>query len=317
MDAAESMQPTAIGVDLGGTQVRAARVDAAGRVLAVRRVATDPTGPDAVADQILALAEILRDGTTRAIGLGVPGAIDAAAGTVLNIPALAGWAGYPLAATLAGATGLPCILENDAKVAALGEWRAGAGRGCSNFAYVTVGTGIGGAMVVDGRLLRGSGGLAGEVGHTHVTDRPERCACGRTGCWQAVASGTALGLRAQATAAAHPGSAIARFAGDGPATGFHVAEAARAGDPLARGLLDEVAGYLGLGFANVQHCYAPERIVMGGGLSMLLDLLRPRLEAALRAGLLPGFAPAEVQAAALGDDAGLIGAALQAGMARG
>ena len=167
-------------------------------------------------------------------------------------------------------------------------------------------------MVVDGRLLRGSGGLAGEVGHTHVTDSSERCACGRVGCWQAVASGTALGLKAQAAIQANPASLIRKFSGQDPVTGFHVVQAADAGDVVAKGLLSELAAYLGMGFANIQHCYSPERIVVGGGLSLLLERLRPGIEAALRSGLLPGFAPAEIWAAALGENSGLIGAGLQA-----
>jgi glucokinase len=304
---------TFIGIDLGGTHVRGARIDARGRVLAAERLSTAKDGPVAVTGQIEALIAELREPDTAAIGVGVPGAIDAASGRVLNIPALAGWAGFPLVERLLVASCLPCTLENDAKVAALGEWRAGAGQGCANLAYVTVGTGIGGGIIVDGRLLRGAGGLAGEVGHTHVTDSPEPCACGRTGCWQAVASGTALANRARAALRAEPASRIAALAGEEVVTAFHVAQAAREGDDLARRLLDELARYLGMGLANVQHCYAPSRIIIGGGMSALLELLRAEMEGALRAGLLPGFEPAQILAAALGDDAGLVGAALLAG----
>lgn len=302
---------TYIGIDLGGTHLRAARIDARGRLLAAKRLPTSQDGPLMVAEQIQALITALRSGDTAAIGIGVPGAIDAASGRVHNIPALGGWQRFPLVEHLSG-SGLPCILENDAKVAALGEWWAGAGRGCPDVAYVTVGTGIGGGMIVDGRLLRGAGGLAGEVGHTHVTDSPERCACGRFGCWQAVASGTALANRARAELPAHPTSRIAALAGAAGVTAIHVAQAAREGDGLALQLLDELARYLGMGLANVQHCYAPRRIVIGGGMSSLLDLLRPELERAQRAGLLPGFEPAEIRAAELGDDAGLVGAAVMA-----
>ncbi len=303
---------TFIGIDLGGTHVRAARVAGDGRILAARRLFTSTAGPRAVTRQIEELVADLRDESTLAAGVGVPGAIDAAEGRVLNIPALDGWGGFALADRLSDVSGLPCFLENDAKAAALGEWRAGAGRGCANLAYVTVGTGIGGAMIVDGRLLRGSGGLAGEIGHTHVTDSPEPCACGRTGCWQAVASGAALGNRARAALQDHPASRIATLAGATAVTAFHVAEAAREGDGLACRLLAELAHHLGIGLANVQHCYAPSRIIIGGGMSGLLELLRDGVEKSLRAGLLPGFEPAEIRAAERGDDAGLVGAALMA-----
>ena len=308
-----SASASVIGIDLGGTHLRAARIDATGRRLAVARIATDRFGgPDAVAAQIDHLVGTLRDATTTAIGIGIPGAVEVGAGIVLGIPALAGWDLYPLAARLAEASGLPCRLENDAKAAALGEWRAGAGKDCRHFAYVTVGTGIGGGIIVDGRLLRGAGGLAGEIGHTRVTETGEPCACGRIGCWQAVASGTALGLRAQRALATMPGSLVETLAGGEAPTAMHVAQAGRRADPLALALLAELARWLGIGFANVQHCYAPERIVMGGGIAALLDLLQSGIEASQRAGLLPGFRPAEIRAAALGDDAGLVGAAMVA-----
>lgn len=299
-----------IGIDLGGTHVRCARVDAEGRILAAERRQTSQAGPEAVMRQMADLVGRLREPGTRGVGIGVPGAIDAATGTVLNIPALAGWGHVPLAEAVSRASGLPCLLENDAKAAALGEWRAGAGRGCDNLAYVTVGTGIGGGMIVDGRLIRGIGGLAGEVGHTHVTDSSEPCACGRYGCWQAVASGTALAGRARAAVAAEPSSRIAVLAGGEAVTAFHVAQAAREGDERALALLADFARLLGMGFANVQHCYSPSRIIMGGGMSALFDLLQADMASALRAGLLAGFPPAEILAAELGDDAGLVGAAM-------
>jgi len=302
--------PSYIGIDLGGTHVRAARVDAEGRILAADRRQTSQDGPDAVTRQIVDLVARVRAAGSRGIGIGVPGAIDAAAGRVLNIPALAGWAGVPLVEAVSQASGLPCTLENDAKAAALGEWRAGAGKGCDNLAYVTVGTGIGGGMIVEGRLIRGVGGLAGEVGHTHVTDSPQQCACGRYGCWQAVASGPALAARARMAVAADPAARIAVLAGRETITAFHVAEAAREGDGLASALLSEFARFLGMGFANIQHCYSPSRIIMGGGMSALFDLLQAEMASALRAGLLPGFPPAQIVAAKLGDDAGLVGAAM-------
>jgi glucokinase len=311
---AKARSGTFIGVDLGGTHVRAACVDGGGHVLGADRRMTSQDGPEAVSRQIEDLIATLRHADTLAMGVGVPGTIDAASGKILNIPALDGWAGFALVERLSAASGLPCMLENDAKAAAMGEWWVGAGRGCANVAYVTVGTGIGGAMIVDGRLIRGAGGLAGEVGHTHVTDSPEQCACGRYGCWQAVASGTALGNRARAALAARPDSRIGALAAGASVTAFHVAQAAIEGDDLARDLLDEFARYLGMGLANVQHCYSPSRIIIGGGISALFDLLKTEMEAALLAGLLPGFAPAEVRPAELGNDAGLVGAALISAM---
>ncbi len=302
-----------VGVDLGGTHLRAALIDAAGRVLAAERVLTDRDGgPQAVVVQIERLVASVRDAATVAVGIGIPGAFDGTAGTVLGIPALPGWAGMPLVARLEHSAGLPCVLENDATAAAIGEWRAGAGLGCAHFVYVTISTGIGAGVVVDGRVLRGARGLAGEIGHTRIADASEPCSCGRIGCWEAVASGTALGNRARQTVQAEPDGLIARLAEGRAVTAAHVGAAARKGDASACALLAEEATWLGYGFLNAQHLYAPERIVMGGGLSHLLDLMADGIAAVMRDRLLPGFPEAPVVAAALGDDAGMIGAAFQA-----
>jgi glucokinase len=302
--------PRFIGLDLGGTQLRAALVDAGGAVLAAERRPTDTTGPAAVLAQMAAMMAALGTDGVQAVGVGIPGTFDGASGTVLGIPALAGWSGMPLASQLRDATGLPAVLENDAKAAAIGEWHAGAGAGSDNFAYVTVSTGIGAGIIADGRLLRGAGGLAGEIGHTRITDQPVVCACGRTGCWQALASGPALAARAQA--AAGPGSRLQAIAAGQPVSPRHVGIAAQEGDAASLALLEEMGDLLGVGFANLQHCYACERIVVGGGVSALLPLMRTRVEATLRARLLPGFRPAVILPAALGDDAGLVGAAMTA-----
>ncbi len=302
--------PDTIGVDLGGTWLRVARVSPEGQVLAMERLPTDGVGgPAGVLAQIVAMTVRLREESTAAMGVGVPGAFDARSGTVLGIPALPGWAGFPLAKMLRDCLGLDCRLENDAKAAAIGEWDAGAAKGFRNFVYVTVSTGIGACAVVDGRLLRGAGGLAGEIGHTRIAETSARCACGLYGCWQALAAGPALARRAEAAAQAAPDSALAALAAGEPLSGAAVGRAARAGDAAALAVVREHAGLLGIGFANLQHVYAPDLLVVGGGVSDLLDLMRPQLETVLRERLLPGFRPAELRVAALGDVAGLVGAA--------
>ncbi len=299
-----------IGVDLGGTWLRVARISPEGRVDAMDRLPTDVAGgPTGVVAQIEAMTGRLGADGIRAMGVGVPGSFDLASGVVLGIPALPGWVGFPLAETLRDRLKLDCTLENDAKAAAIGEWDAGAAKGFRNFVYVTVSTGIGACAVVDGRLLRGAGGLAGEIGHTRVAETSERCVCGLYGCWQALAAGPALGRRAEAAARAAPESALAALAAVGPLSGFEVGRAARAGDAAALSVLREHAALLGIGFANLQHVYAPDLLVVGGGVSDLLGLMRPQLEAVLRERLLPGFRSAEMRVAALGDVAGLIGAA--------
>lgn len=302
-----------IGIDLGGTQLRAARVDAAGSVQDVLRVATDRDGgPEAVIEQMDALVERLRRPGTFGIGVGVPCALDGATGIVPNIPALPGWDGIPLADRLGESSGLPTLIENDAKVATLAEWKLGAGRDARNFAFVTVSTGIGGGVVVDGVLVRGFGGLAGEVGHTKIADQTAICSCGRRGCWEAIASGTALGRQAATAVADHPESHLARMATGRAPTGEQVHAAALAGCATALGILRTEGEYLGWGFANIQHFYSPELIVVGGGVAQALDLMIEDIERAMQARLLPSFPLARVCRAQLGDEAGLLGAAMLA-----
>ncbi|UXT85295.1 ROK family protein (plasmid) [Agrobacterium tumefaciens] len=302
-----------IGVDLGGTHLRVASIDASGAIHASRRVGTARDGgPEAVIAQILQLLDDVGTAGAKSVGIGIPGSIDAVTGTVLGIPALPGWDRIPLGALIRDRAGIPCLLENDATAAAIGEWRAGAAKGCEHFVYVTISTGIGAGVVIDGRVLRGARGLAGEIGHTRIADHSDICSCGKIGCWEAVASGTALGRRGKRAMESNAGSLLAEVSGAEQLSAFHVGLAARRGDEVALALLREEAELLGLGFVNAQHLYAPEKIVVGGGLSSLLDLMQDDIELVVRDRLLPGFPPAPIVVASLGDDAGVIGAALQA-----
>jgi glucokinase len=290
----------AIGIDLGGTELRAAVVSAAGHVLAHARTETAAmAGPDAVIGQMAALVgQIAGDLRIIGVGIGSPGPLDAAAGVVVHAPTLRGWNDVPLAQLAAARLGLPVRIDNDANVAALAEWRFGAGRGLRHMVYVTVSTGIGGGVIIDGRLLHGRGSLAGEIGHMAITEAPIACACGGLGCWEALASGTALGQRA---------SALGAF---GSVTARDVARLAAAGNATAAGLLAEEGRYLGMGFANLLHLYAPEMIVVGGGVSESLPAMRAEIEAVIRRRAMPAYRDVPVVAAALGQQAGVIGAAL-------
>lgn len=305
-----------IGIDLGGTQLRAALVDATGQVHARRKVKTPRSGgPEAVIREICQLIDEVRAPGVRAIGIGIPGSIEASDGTVLGIPALEGWDRIPLAERVTRHSGLPCILENDATAAAIGEWRSGAGAGCRHFVYITISTGIGAGVIIDGHVLRGVRGLAGEIGHTKIVDQSDVCDCGNIGCWQAVASGTALGNRARKALQGEVSSIMPGIAEGDPVSAYHVGLAARRGDALALELLKEEASVLADGFVNAQHLYAPERIVVGGGVSQLLDLMHDDIQEMVRARLLPGFPACPIVKAELEDDAGMIGAALQAASA--
>jgi glucokinase len=300
----------AIGIDLGGTQLRVACVDGGGRILALERVRSDDVeGRDALIQQMAMLVQRVRSRQVEAIGVGIPGSINRREGLVLGIPAFPGWSGVPLAGLLQNRVQLPVYLENDANVAALGEWRSGAGMGSSDVAYVTISTGIGAGIISDGRLVRGFGGLAGEIGHTRLTDNSPPCSCGQIGCFEAVASGKALDRKVADAVAQNPSSILAQLAAGQAPRAEHLAEAVRRADPRAQDILDEEAVLLGIGFTNLQHLYSPERIVVGGGVSALLPLMRETIERIMKDRLLAGFTPAQLRVAELGDSAGVIGAA--------
>ncbi|MFO1143993.1 MAG: ROK family protein [Amaricoccus sp.] len=306
------MTEAALAVDLGGTDLRVAVVDAAGTVLAFAAEPTPRVGPAAGAGRIATLAERVRAEADRPIvgmGIAAPGPIDIPAQVLLGPPTLPGWHDVPLAAMLGERLGLPVRLENDGNAAALGEWRFGAGRGVSSLVFVTVSTGIGGGVVVDGHLLHGRRGMAAEIGHMTITGEGEPCFCGAVGCFEAVACGTALGRRAARATTPGDASTLRRLAGDADPSGRDVIEAARLGDPLALALVEEEGRWLGVGFTNLLHLYGPEVVVVGGGISNGLDLLRPAIERTVAARAMPPYRDIPIAPAQLGRHAGLAGAA--------
>ncbi|WP_029073761.1 ROK family protein [Kaistia adipata] len=308
------MTKTALAIDLGGTELRAALVTERGEVAGFAATPTDARGgPEAVIAQMIGLVEKVRsavpEARPRGLGVGAPGPLDPEAGIVVDAPTLSGWRNVPLVALLQQRLGLTVKLENDANAAALGEWRFGAGRGTASMVFVTVSTGIGGGVIVDGRLLHGRRGLAGEIGHMAISDRPVRCACGSTGCFEALASGTALAREAAERVRSGTAPALAALAGDAPVTARHVGEAARAGDADALALLDDEARWLGVGLTNLLHVYSPERLILGGGVGSLLPLMQGTIAQTIRERAMPPFRDVPVVAATLGSHAGLVGAA--------
>jgi glucokinase len=305
----------AVGVDIGGTKVAAGVVDPAGGVLA-RALRPTPSRDVRLVEETI--VEVVRElgaaHDVRAVGIGAAGFVDAQRARVLFSPHLA-WRDEPLRDALAAALELPVVVENDANAAAWAEWRFGAGRGETRLVCVTLGTGIGGGIVLDGVLQRGRFGMAGEFGHMVVVPDGRRCECGNRGCLEQYASGNVLGREARELALA--GSPVAvglleRVGGDVEAlAGPVVTAAARDGDPCAVELFGDVGRWLGIGLANLAAALDPGLFVIGGGVSDAGELLLgPAREAFRRTLTGRGYRPeARITAAAFGPEAGLVGAA--------
>lgn len=302
-----------IGVDLGGTQVRAVRCDQQGNIVAHARTDTAATeGPAAVVHQIAHLvAEVRGDLPEEAIlgvGVGTPGPVDGRTGLIYEAPNLKGFVNIPLKALLAERTGLPVAVGNDANVAALGEWLFGSGRGTDHFVYVTVSTGIGGGVIVDRSLILGAKGIAGEVGHMVVQAGGPRCSCGNLGCWESLASGTALGQRATEAVRAGEPTILRDVYSQGRVTAVHVALAAAADDSLALRLMEREGELIGLGLVNILHLFSPEVIALGGGVMKNAAMLFPPIRRVIAEKAMAPYRDARIELATLGDRTGVLGA---------
>jgi len=304
-----------IGVDVGGTKVAAGVVDEDGTVLAHVRRDTPSTDPEATEDTIAAVVEELgREHTVEAVGLGAAGFVDRTRSVMLFAPNLA-WRNEPLREDVQRRIGLPVVVENDANAAAWAEFRFGAGRGSEHLVMITLGTGIGGGLILDGRLYRGGTGIGGEFGHMRVVPEGHRCGCGNRGCWEQYASGKALVREARELAATSPLAAerLLELAGGRPEgiTGPEVTQAAREGDQAALDCFAIVGGWLGEGIADLAAVLDPECFVVGGGVSDAGELLVSPAREAYERGLTGrGHRPlASVTLARLGSRAGLVGAA--------
>ena len=317
MAGADAADLPALGIDVGGTKVAGGVVAPDGTVLATARRATPGSSVQETEDAIAAVVEVLargHGGPLVGVGVGAAGWFDRTGDTVLFSPHLA-WRNSTLRKDLAARLQRPMWVGNDADAAAWAEYRYGAARGADLALMITLGTGIGGGIVMDGRLQRGSHGVAGEWGHMRVVPEGRLCACGNRGCWEQYASGTALGQTAREVARSSPAAAallLERVDGDPDRlTGEHVATAAAEGDPLALELLAEVGSWLGQGIADLSAVLDPEVVVIGGGVSVLGEMVlgpaRQRLGRALPG---RGFRPGpRVVGARLGAQAGIVGAA--------
>ena len=309
------------GLDLGGTKILGRVLDSADPAVALGDLRVDtPHGSDAIIDALVKLVDALGSeaeanglGTLEAIGIGAAGLVDRR-GVISFAPNLPGVVDLDVVGLVGAATGLPVVVDNDANTAAVAEHRLGAGDRADNLVLVTLGTGIGGGLIIDGQLQRGTAGFAGEPGHMVVDPNGPPCPCGRRGCWERFASGSGLGRLARD--AAHAGQAphIVALAGGDPeqVRGEHVTRAAADGDAEAIKILDEFAWWVALGISNLENLLDPEVVVVGGGLAEAGELLLAPTRAAYET-LVLGFEhrpPVRIVAAALGQDAGAIGAGL-------
>jgi len=308
---------TWIGIDLGGTKVYGVVVQGEKVKSDAKRKTPAQGGPQAVVDTIAAVVADL-GGTEgiKGVGVGAPGAVDHEAGVVKQAPNLAGWqeTDVPLGSLVSKALGgVPVVVDNDANVGTLAEHKRGAGRETSDILGVWVGTGVGGGLILDGRLRRGSTGYAGEIGHTVVVKDGRLCGCGRKGHLEAYAGRASLEREARARAAAGPTNMLVQSAGDGRMTSKIWAEALDARDPVALELIDGAVAALGVAIADAVTLLDLDLMIVGGGLA---DRLGPafvgRIEQSAREQLFAYGSAARVVPAALGDESGALGAALMA-----
>lgn len=304
-----------LAADLGGTRLRAALADLEGRFLRRLEWATEAErGRQALLERIVALIQQVRGDTPDedllGIGVGTPGPLDPTTGVVLSAPNMPGWVDLPLQAVLEERLGLPVRLVNDANGAALGEWVYGAGRGHQNLVYITISTGIGGGVIADGRLLLGHRGLAGEVGHMTLQADGPRCNCGNYGCWEALASGTAIGRDGAEEVRAGRSALLQQLCRGQPeqVDARMVGQAAAQGDAAASEIIKRAARYCGVGMVNLLHLYSPEIILVGGGVAKLGDLLFRPMRRAVREQAMPAYRNVPIDPASLGENMGLLGA---------
>ena len=300
------------GVDLGGTTVKIAYFDETGKMLSKWEIptVTKNGGAQILPDIAASIAAFrkehqISDTDLLGVGIGVPGAVSKG---VVNRCVNLGWGVVPIEEELSRLTGLPAKASNDANVAALGEYWMGGGQGSENVVFITLGTGVGGGIIVDGRIVSGLGGAGGEPGHSLLVLNGEPCTCGRRGCWEVYASATALIRQGREAAAAHPTSLLNRYP---ELTGRDVFDAADAGDEAAQAVLERYYVYVAAGITDLVNILSPEMVLIGGGISRQGErLLRP-IRRYVAANCFGGENRPQpvIQAAQLGNEAGIIGAA--------
>ena len=301
-----------IAVDLGGTHLRAAAFRKDETEAVKHKKTTSRSSDESIFERLLGLIkEVMPEAEdVSGIGVAVPGPVDPVKGIIIDTPNIPEMNGFPLVERLNEKLGIPVYLGNDANLAALGEWRYGAGQGHDHLLYFTISTGVGGGVICDGRLLEGSAGLGAEVGHVVVKaeDEGPACGCGHHGHLEALSSGTGIANYVEWRLEDSETESSLRSSAKRDA--MTIAEAAREGDPLAIEAYERAGHYLGVGVSSFLHIFNPSVLIFGGGVSQSRDLFWKPFEVSLRENL---FNPAYLEnlvitTAALGDDAGLMGA---------
>ena len=311
-----------IGVDLGGTNIVVGSMPFDGSCeLAMRSLPTKPEeGSTAVVDRIVQMVEDVianvgaDTGAVRedflGLGIGAPGPLDRQGGIVVFAPNL-GWRNFPLRQQISQRVRLPATLDNDANCATLGEWWCGAAKGRRNVVGITIGTGIGGGLILGGRLYHGASDVAGEIGHMTIDSTGRRCKCGNYGCLEAYASGPAIAERAREALSGNGTSQLLALADGDPAriTAQVVYEAAKHGDPTAREVVRDTARFLGIGISNLLNVVNPDMVVVAGGVTQAGDALFEPLRAEVkRRAFMPAVEACEIVPGALPLSAGVVGA---------
>lgn len=309
----------ALGIDLGGTKILTAVIDAEGKMVS-RDHSVTPTakGQDAVIHSILeSVSQALHQAgidpsDLSAVGIGAPGLSNPETGILFTSPNLPGWRDVPLRDIVEKRLNKKTFLINDANAAALGEFYFGAGKEARHFIYITISTGIGGGIMIDGNVYSGSSGTAGELGHMTIDDEGPLCNCGNRGCWEALASGTALANEAIRQIQNGARTTILRYAGNAieRVTAEVIHRAAQGDNNLANQLIARAGYYVGVGLANLINIFNPELIVIGGGLANMGDrLLKPAFEEAEKRSFKQSYQAVRFVPAALGGNSGVLGAA--------
>lgn len=309
-----------IGIDVGGTNVKIALVDGEGKIIYSNSVPTyAQMGYEYTVNNIKqAIHDLMKETNTDAkeiegIGFDFPGQVDYKTGVVKLAPNIPGWVNVPIAQMIEEEFNIQTRIDNDVRCAALGELKFGAGKGCENFVCITVGTGIGSGLVINGQLVRGAANAAGEIGHIKLQmNGGPICGCGDTGCLEAFASGPSIVAMAQEYLKGGKSTKFREMAGaDGEITPYIVAKAAEAGDPVAKRIFEIVGTYIGMGLVSVINLLNPEKVIIGGGVAaagdLLLDPIRKTIKE--RAMVVAGNS-VEIVPAELGNSAGVIGASM-------